>query len=151
MNENPDTSVIQTAIVLVLIGLILYLIFGRKRFNRSHRSLRISFHPELWFYSKCIDIELETVKPSAEILKKYFEEYLMHKYRLKSRKNVLDQVRDVEENPDFVEYYSNMMDDIISLKHKDKSEVIQYVKFIKKEYNIKGASELTATEDCNNC
>ncbi len=151
MNDNPDTSVIQTAILLVLIGLILYLVFGRKRFNRSHRSLRISFHPELWFYSKCIDIELETVKPTSENLKKYFEEYMMHKYKLSKRKNILEQVKEVEKNSDFVDYYEKMMDDIISLKHKDKSEVIQYVKFIKKEYNIKGASDLSAAEDCNNC
>ena len=151
MNEKSDASVIHTAILLVLIGLILYLVFGRKRFNRSHRSLRITFHPELWFYSKCIDLEHETVKPTSENLKKYFEEYLMHKYKQKNKKGIMEKVRELEENKDFVDYFENMMNDIISLKHKDKSEVIKYVKFIKKEYNIKGASELSSSDECNNC
>lgn len=145
-------SLIRGAIFFFSLILILYLIRGRKRLGRKRYRDPRPLAPDLWFYSRLVDIELGTVKPKASLLMKLYCEYLGRKFEA-SPAHVRKILEAGGDDPDLAPYLSRWRE-MENLKRNDGTSVITYVKEIKFEYAGSVSPKLEQESDdepCNNC
>ncbi|HOD53400.1 MAG TPA: hypothetical protein PKJ08_02625 [Candidatus Cloacimonadota bacterium] len=151
----------QRLILYFLILFILY-IFIRFYTNRRKKLIALSkiqkMPANIWFYSKLIDFELGIDKVNSMRLLKCFYDYLQRKYKINDsdlkEKTIFQWVNEKEEDLEYIELYGDIYNRINELKQNDSSEVITYIKSIKKYFNQEDLTdwiEKRRQENCNNC
>jgi hypothetical protein len=128
----------------------------RKKRIRDRRNQTVPAN--IWFYSKLINYELSIEKVNPTILMNTFFEYLARKYDITKydlkQKTIFQHVSEKELNLDYIELYGDIYHSIKELKHKNKSDVISYIKIIKVHFNKDNLTEWIEKrkdEKCNNC
>jgi hypothetical protein len=91
-------------------------------------------------------------------LLKFFYDYLQRKYKINDsdlkEKTIFQWVNEKEEDLEYIELYGDIYNRINELKQNDSSEVITYIKSIKKYFNQEDLTdwiEKRRQENCNNC
>lgn len=131
---------IFTFIFFFGIILIVYLLkFRTKKKKRKKVTFQNKLNPELFLYSKLIDIELRTPKKAYKHLIKAYEDYLLKKYgvddRLIKHYGLEKMIRLNEEDDTVSDYLIDKYRQIFSMKQKSNEDVIFYVKKFKYNFN----------------
>lgn len=153
------------ALRILAILLVIFLFYWLKKVKT--RAYKSGFSDKdmpanLWFYSQLVNIEIGTVKASYRNLNQLFIRFLIRKYKISKIEfnsfSIFDLVKSKEKDKDILDIYGEIWNSIEDLKHKKKSEVIAYIKDIKKVFNKEDITEwLTLKKNqvknkpCNDC
>ncbi|MCD4828860.1 MAG: hypothetical protein K8R90_05445 [Candidatus Cloacimonetes bacterium] len=146
-------SLIWLFIIVFALALIIYLLMGRRRLWRPAKLPHSRLSPEIWFYSVLVDIEIGAAPATARHLQRQFFVYLQRRYNLPDSKpdTAFELVKQSEKDPQRIELYGNVYNEIISLKQKPAEAVIAYARQLKKAFNQGVAQQAATSSDCNNC
>jgi len=146
-------SLIKLFILVFALALIVYLFLARGRLRRPARPRTDRLTPELWFYSALVDIELGKAPGTARHLERQFFTFLKRRYELPNAKpqTAFELVKQCETDAGLIEFYGEIYNETISLKHLPPDAVIAYARRLKKAFNKGVAPQAFTAHDCNNC
>jgi hypothetical protein len=108
--------------------------------RKKHFSNVINLPPEIWFYSKLIDIELGTEKNKKIIT--FFFEYVSLKYNLTliNKNNFEFEIDKVEENSRVRGFLKGFYAELLDLERGNFVGTDEYIKEVKLNFNTKDLS-----------
>lgn len=160
LNQLIHSDNLKMILFLMLLFLLMLVWIILKRIKRKKNRIGINetMPPNIWFYSKLLDLELNIVKPNTNNLWIMFQEYLKRKYKLSDKdlknQSIFSLVKQKESDHDYIDLYGDIYQNIQDLKHSDGNEVILFIKSIKKYFNKEDLSdwiEKRKIDNCNDC
>lgn len=157
LNQLIHSDNLKMIILLMLLFLFMLVWIILKRIKRKKNRINFndSMPPNIWFYSKLLDLELNIEKPTPNNLWNLFHEYLKRKYKFSDNQlktqSIFQLVSQNETDNEYIDLYGDVYQKIQDLKHSEPNDVILFIKSIKKYFNKEDLSEWIEIRKINNC